>query len=76
MSDIYKIETYSEACVQIILESIERADGRAIVRGWAILTDHEFTASQTQHILPLVSRTSDDISPDDLAAWLDIRLAA
>lgn len=76
MSDIYKIETYSETCAQIILESIERSGGRAVIRGWAVLTNHEFTASQAQHILSLVSRTSDDISADDFVAWLEIKLAA
>jgi len=77
MSDIYKIETYSKTCAQIIAECIQRADGNALIRGWAVLTDHEFNHSQAQHVLPLVSRTSDEISDDDIGEWNNlIQLAA
>ena len=72
MNDIYKIETFCDAYVTRIAEYINKSGGRCIVRGWAILTDHIFSLQETQKLFFLVSKTTDDITDDDIRAWLNV----
>ena len=71
MNNIYKIETFCESYVTRIAECILKAGGRCIIRGWAILTDHIFSLQETQKLFSLVSKTTDDLTDDDIRVWLN-----
>ena len=66
---LYKIETSSELAARSVAKHIEQFGGRVIRRGWALLTDHQFTSAQLDQVWRYVSRTTDLISEDDEAVW-------
>lgn len=70
MSDLYKIETYSESCAQKIASYILAMGGKCVVQGWAVITDHCFSSRHTVHLVPIVSRISADLSECDLNCWM------
>ncbi len=77
MSSLYKIETYCEEAVKQIADCIEKSGGKCVTLGWALITDHIFTVQQTDAIMHLVSRTTDQLSEGDLNSWLKLaRLVA
>ncbi|PJC86237.1 hypothetical protein CSW98_11770 [Vibrio sp. HA2012] len=76
MSNIYKIETFCESYVSRIADCITKAGGHCVIRGWAVLTDHVFDAQQTQKLFPMVSRTTDDLTDDDMYVWMNSDRAA
>lgn len=76
MSNLYKIESYCDTSVKRIEDCILNSGGQCVVRGWAIITNHIFDDQQSNHIIHLISRISDEVSDDDILAWSDYRLIA
>ncbi|PWI35359.1 hypothetical protein DI392_03605 [Vibrio albus] len=76
MSNIYKIETFCESHVTRIADSINKSGGNCIIRGWAVLTDHVFNAQEAKTLFPMVSRTTDDLTEDDIYVWMKSARAA
>ena len=77
MSNIYKIETFCESYATRIADCICEAGDHSVVRGWAILTDHIFSAQETQKLFALVSRTTDVLTDDDIRVWMNsVNIAA
>ena len=77
MSNIYKIETFCESYVTRIADCINKAGGHCVIRGWAVLTDYIFDAKETQALFSMVSRTTDELSEDDMYVWMNSeRMAA
>ncbi len=70
MSSIYKIETYCEACVKQITDCIEKAGGKSVTLGWAVITNHIFDSQQTDALMHLISRITDELSERDRHSWL------
>ncbi|PWI34870.1 hypothetical protein DI392_00895 [Vibrio albus] len=70
MPNVYKIETFSGENAERIADTIRQAGSHSIIRGWAILTDHVFNTTDTKKIFPLVSRTTDDLTEDDIYVWM------
>ena len=69
MNNIYKIEAYCEASIKQLADFIEKSGGRFVIRGWAVITDHVFTETETNQALHLVARISDHLTDDDLYYW-------
>ncbi|WP_375752746.1 hypothetical protein [Vibrio sp. HN007] len=69
MSDIYKIETYSESCAGQIAGYINNNGGACVVLGWSIVTDYVFNSQQSLELLPSISCISDDVSEHDIYCW-------
>lgn len=77
MSDLYKIETYSESCAQKIASYILAMGGRCVVQGWAVITNYCFSSQHSVHLLPIVSHISADLSDSDMRCWTHrIQMAA
>ncbi|MDV7105343.1 hypothetical protein R3X26_13105 [Vibrio sp. TH_r3] len=69
MNNIYKIEAYCEASIKQLADFIAKSGSKCVVRGWAVITDHVFTETETDQALHLVARISDNLTDDDLYYW-------
>jgi len=76
MSNLYKIESYCETSVKRIEESIKSSGGQCVVRGWAIITNHIFDNNQSNQVMHLISRITDELSDDDINCWSESALIA
>lgn len=76
MSKLYKIETYCENGVKQMADIIIQSGGKCVIRGWAVVTDHVFTQTQTNQVLSLVARITDELTDDDHYSWLEVNRQA
>ncbi|HDZ9126384.1 TPA: hypothetical protein RUY84_002834 [Vibrio cholerae] len=65
MAALYKIESYSDEAARQIGGFITEHGGRCVVAGFAVITDHLFQHCDAFQVLPLVARTSDQLSEWD-----------
>ncbi|WED23060.1 hypothetical protein L3Q72_06615 [Vibrio sp. JC009] len=69
MTGLYKIETPCEISAESVAKHIRQFGGKVIRRGFALLTDHQFTATQVAMVWQFISYPTSDVSEDDISAW-------
>lgn len=69
MNSLYKIETFCESSVKQLADSITKSGGQCVIRGWAVISDHVFSESQSDTVFHLVARITDVLTDDDIYFW-------